>query len=110
MGTYEIETSTSVASVKGTEFLIKIDENGNTIIYTISGIVSLNNKKSGETIFVNAGEKGTSGSESLEKSKYDKSELGQSVIDETDDSSSQMLKIEMEHPDNSKKTIEIEFE
>ncbi|MBC8385236.1 MAG: FecR domain-containing protein [Candidatus Cloacimonetes bacterium] len=43
-GTFAIETPTTVVSVKGTEFLASIDENGETDITTLEGEVFLKNK------------------------------------------------------------------
>jgi hypothetical protein len=59
-GTLEIVTPTSVASVKGTEFWIIVNEDGTTEILTLEGLVELMNRVSGKTVDVSQGNTGTS--------------------------------------------------
>jgi len=58
-GKFEIETPTTVASVKGTAFLMKVTEDGKTEIATIEGKVLFLNKSTGVAQTVSAGERGT---------------------------------------------------
>ncbi len=57
-GTFEIETSTTVASVKGTNFMINIGEDGTTELLTFEGEVIFQNKITGEAGAVLAGQRG----------------------------------------------------
>jgi len=59
-GAFEIVTPTTVASVKGTGFLLSVDENGVTDLYTVDGSVEFKNRFDGITTTVSAGNKGTS--------------------------------------------------
>ncbi len=59
-GTLEVATPTSVASVKGTEFWVVVDENGTTTVYTIQGLIELLNRVSGTVVEVAPGQQGTS--------------------------------------------------
>lgn len=59
-GTMEVETPTSVASVKGTEFWTLVDGSGGTTIITTEGLVGLYNIISGTSMDVPAGQYGTS--------------------------------------------------
>ncbi len=59
-GAFEIVTPTTVASVKGTGFLLSVDENGVTDLYTVDGAVEFKNRFDGITATVSAGNKGTS--------------------------------------------------
>ena len=43
-GEFEVETPTTVVSVKGTQFLLEVDENGATTLYTVKGQVEIRNK------------------------------------------------------------------
>jgi len=57
-GKFEIETSTTVASVKGTNFMIDIAEDGSTELLTFEGEVLFQNKMTGEAVSVPAGQRG----------------------------------------------------
>jgi len=56
-GEFSIETPTTVASVKGTEFLLSIDENGETDIFTFKGEVFIKNKFNDIEALLKAGQK-----------------------------------------------------
>lgn len=49
-GTLEVATPTSVASVKGTEFWVVYDAQGNTFVTTLEGLVALRNSATGEEV------------------------------------------------------------
>ncbi|HPG83599.1 MAG TPA: FecR family protein [bacterium] len=55
-GGFQLETPSSVAAVKGTEFYGLIDENGETVIIGIEGIIQLYNQLG--SVLVKAGETG----------------------------------------------------
>jgi hypothetical protein len=57
-GDFEVETPTTVVSVKGTEFLLSYDEDGFTDVFTFSGEVTLMNKADGSAATIGAGEHG----------------------------------------------------
>jgi hypothetical protein len=57
-GKFEIETSTTVASVKGTNFMMKITEEGSTELLTFEGEVLFQNRITGEASSVLAGQRG----------------------------------------------------
>ena len=57
-GKFEIETPTTVASVKGTNFMINIGEDGTTELLTFEGEVIFQNKITGEAGAVLAGQRG----------------------------------------------------
>jgi hypothetical protein len=57
-GEFEIETPTTVASVKGTNFMITIGEDGTTELLTFEGEVIFQNKITGEAGAVLAGQRG----------------------------------------------------
>ncbi len=43
VGSFQIETPTTVASVKGTQFLVMVEENGETAVMTFEGLVEMLN-------------------------------------------------------------------
>ncbi|MCB5253369.1 MAG: FecR family protein [Candidatus Cloacimonadaceae bacterium] len=51
-GAFAIHTPTTVASVKGTEFMTRVDENGNSMFIVTDGEVELQIKVTGETVTV----------------------------------------------------------
>lgn len=59
-GQFIVATPTSVASVKGTTFFLMVDENGNTRVLGVEGLIELLNLISGESIIVGAGQLATS--------------------------------------------------
>lgn len=58
-GSFRVATPTSVASVKGTEFWVLVDENGETQVLTTEGIIELLSLITGETRDVIQGIVGT---------------------------------------------------
>lgn len=109
MGTFEIETATSVASVKGTEFLIEIGADGTTTVTTLSGEVVLYNKASETETSVPAGQQGTSSPDgSVGTEDFDENDLDPEVQEEIE--SVDVLQIEMQNSDGDTKTIRIEME
>lgn len=59
-GTFRVETPTTVASVKGTGFVTRLDNEGNTHIIVLEGEVLVENKDSGKSDSVTKGSTGTS--------------------------------------------------
>ena len=62
---FEVATPSTVCSVKGTEFLVSVADDGTTDCYTFEGEVQMTNKSSGAVISVPAGKKGQSTSAGL---------------------------------------------
>ncbi len=58
-GKFEIETPTTVASVKGTNFMLNVAEDGTTELFTFEGEVQFQNTITGEVGSIGAGQKGT---------------------------------------------------
>ncbi|MBC8416609.1 MAG: FecR domain-containing protein [Candidatus Cloacimonetes bacterium] len=77
---FEIETSTTVASVKGTNFLMNVTEEGLTNLYSFEGEVHFQNKLDGETALIRAGQRGTStGQGPILITAIDPNEIGEST-------------------------------
>jgi len=57
-GKFEIETPTTVASVKGTNFMLTVAEDGTTELFTFEGEVIFQNKITGEAGSILAGQRG----------------------------------------------------
>ncbi len=58
-GKFEIETPTTVASVKGTKFMMNVAEDGTTELFTFQGEILFQNKITGVTQPILAGQRGT---------------------------------------------------
>lgn len=113
-GEFRIATPTSVASVKGTEWWVESDENGDVFI-VMEGIVEVENLVSGTVQNVGQDETATSnadGSVQVEETDDDDVPDDPDEDDTTQDESSDIheLKIRMVNPDtNSEKFIIIEY-
>ena len=110
-GEYRVETPTTVASVKGTEGFVIVDENGTTTIITIKGTFEVYNKESGLTIDVTEGNTATSTADGLLESEPT-GQLDEELLDsleDVDDVQSNTLKIEVLNDEGDRKIIEIEF-
>ncbi|MFH0881601.1 MAG: FecR family protein [bacterium] len=59
-GSMEVNTPTSVASVKGTEFWTMVDPSGGTTVITLEGLIELYNLVSGTSVQVPVGQYATS--------------------------------------------------
>ncbi len=57
-GSMEIATPTAVASIKGTELWIVVDEFGNSFVTTVEGMVELMNSLTGKIVEVRKGQRG----------------------------------------------------
>ena len=64
---FQVNTPTSVASVKGTDFIVEERDWGETWVWVLKGSVALSNGKS--TVDVNEGEKGTATEDNLDVEK-----------------------------------------
>ncbi|MCD4796179.1 MAG: FecR family protein, partial [Candidatus Cloacimonetes bacterium] len=96
-GKFEVETSTTVVSVKGTNFLMKVSEDGITDLYTFEGEVLFQNKLDGESTVVTAGQKGsTTGQGQITVTTIDPDEISQSTNDFINE---EIEPIEIEEPE-----------
>lgn len=111
-GAFEIETPTTVVSVRGTNFLVGVDENGYTNLTTFSGTVEMKNKQDNQSVLVGEGEKAYStGSGEIIVSEFALEDLDPEILELIEsESEGETLKIELEGPDGEKRTINIEFE
>ena len=104
-GAYELETPTTVVSVKGTEFIVSVSEEGHTTLFTIEGKVNIRNKSDGNSEDVEAGYRAFSdGSGEIEVSEYDPEELPE------EDGESETMEIRLLNDEGEEKLIIIEVE
>jgi hypothetical protein len=81
-GGFEVETPTTVASVKGTGFLLTVNEDGLTDLYTVDGTVELTNKFDGLKSNVTAGNHASSnGQGQIVVQPFELSDLPDNVVD-----------------------------
>ena len=93
-------------SVKGTRFVLSVDENGFTDVFTLEGLVNVKNKMDNNQVDVGVGQK----AHSTGKDQILLSEYSQNEIDDYNVPSSETLNINLENEDGEKKTIKIELE
>ncbi len=109
-GKFEIDTPTTVVSVKGTELFLVVDENGETELFTFKGEVHIRNKADDNEATVMAGQRAqTSGEGEILVAPTQEGDIEKSKMDMME-SGFNLLEIELENNDGEKKTIKIEFE
>lgn len=110
-GNFEIETPTTVVSVKGTEFKVEVQEDGTTEVITFSGEVTMRNKQDNKEATVSSGNKGRStgtGEISVSQTEEgDVSEEEQEIIGTP--SEHQVLELQMTNADGENKTVIIKL-
>ena len=106
---FVIQTPTSVASVKGTDFWMVSDlESGDKVI-GIEGIISLVNSETGEEVDVTSGMSGTSTPEgNLGVSETDLNSIPDDPSDESEGPS--QIRIYLEGPNGEQKVMVIEYQ
>ncbi len=118
-GVFEVETPTTVVSVKGTEFLLTVSEMGITEIFTFTGEVQVRNKFDNKTSSVSAGNKALStGETELEVTEIEEGDIDeetQEYIEEEEEEEElieppKVLEIQLQHPSGETKIIRIEYE
>jgi len=117
-GVFEVETPTTVVSVKGTEFLLTVSEMGLTEIFTFTGEVQVRNKFDNKTSSVSAGNKALStGETELEITEIEEGDIDeetQEYIEEEEEEEliepPKVLEIQLQHPSGETKIIRIEYE
>ncbi len=79
-GKFEVENATTVASVKGTEFLITQNSDGSTEVFTFEGAVQFTNKSDGLSSTISAGQRGlTMGSGDIAVTEFSIDEIPTSI-------------------------------
>ena len=104
-GGFIIETPTSVATVKGTEFWLVTSTDGDQV-FGLEGSVELKNTISGEVVMVGVNETGTS----LATGEVNVAETTpEDVPTETEEEGINEFEIEFEGPDGVQKTMKIRY-
>ena len=107
-GSLEVATPTSVASVKGTEFWVLVQEDGTTVILTLEGLVELMNRISGAIVNVSVGEQGTSDPQGGNEVTPAPPENIPQDPDAGGDGAN-TIEIEVKDPDGRKRTVIIQY-
>ncbi len=108
-GEFVVQSSTSVASVKGTDFWMITNPEMGDILIGLEGLVNLTNLASGESTDVGAGNTGTSSTDgTVETSETNPSDIP--TDPDEDDATSNQIEIEMEGPDGEIKTLLIDIQ
>ncbi len=106
---FVVQTSVSVASVKGTDFWMISDKSKGDSIIGIEGVIQLANKISGEIIDITSGITGLSSNNGqLESYNTDPKTIPSDPSG--DDSDSQTIRIEFMDASGKKKTLIIEYQ
>jgi hypothetical protein len=111
-GNYEIETPTTVASVKGTEGFVEAEDDGTTYVITLKSVFEVENTISGRKADVPAGYTCKS-SPNGELEVFPTEEINEEwleAIEDMPESERNLLKIELLDQDDERRTIEIELE
>jgi hypothetical protein len=116
-GEFIIDTPSTVVSVKGTIFILSVDENGFTDLYTLEGSVNIKNKKDDNEVDVGAGQKAHSTGENeiilsaIEDEDMDYEEMDDEEMDDDYDVQlTEILEINLKNDAGEKISIEIELE
>ncbi len=107
---FVIQTPTSVASVKGTDFWLVTDPSDGDLIIGIEGLVGLTNNETGQEIDVSEGMSGIStpdGTLGLEET--DSSSIPDDPSEENEEEGSQ-IRIYFEGPDGEQKVMIIDYQ
>ena len=109
-GIFDVETPTTVASIKGTQFYLKYLDSGETILYTIEGSILFSNKNNGKNAYVHKGEVGRSdGTGDIVVKKYSSRDLPNGVNDQLL-KENKTLNIQIRNATGDTKQISIELE
>lgn len=112
-GNYQVETPTTVASVKGTGFITKLLADKKTVIIVLEGEVFVQHKESGKSKSVEAGSTSvtdTQGNIETEKTKIDDiSEKEMGEIESTNRETQKTMKIQVTDENGRIKYIEITY-
>ena len=108
-GEFVVQSSTSVASVKGTDFWMITDPETGDMLIGLEGLVNLTNLISGESTDVGAGNTGTSSTDGTVETSETNPDDVPSDPDEGEATGNQ-IEIEMEGPDGEIKTLLIDIQ
>ena len=110
-GKFDIETPTTVVSVKGTKFLVGYDKDDkNSIIYTFEGVVLVQNKADKFIKEVHPGEKAISkGKGVIGFSTFNKKDIKRSFMDYIEEDEN-IYEFDMQKSSGAKKHIKMKFE
>lgn len=110
-GGFEIDTPTTVVSVKGTELLVSVDENGETDLFTLKGEVSIRNKRDDNQMNVPEGYKAhSSGEGEILVSLIQEGDIDDETQEFIENEVFKTLEIELKNEDGENKTIKLNFE
>jgi len=105
-GMYQIQTPTSVAAVKGTNFYTNVKEDGETMVITFAGIVELRTNvgskdvEAGNTGIAKEGEMPT-----IEETKPE--QISKEIKEEIEQEKSSILELNLKNEDGETKTLRI---
>jgi hypothetical protein len=112
-GKYQVETPTTVASVKGTGFITRIDSQKRTHIIVLEGEVLVQNKISGKSVTVTAGHTAVSGEdgeiEVTETAEGTISDQDMTEIEETNQESQKTIRVQVTDDNGDIKYIDISY-
>ena len=108
VGKYSVSTTSTIASVRGTEFLVELTADGVTKVTGFSGRVEVENRKTGETTLVTKGNTASSSEDgTLDRQKTES--VNPEVEEEIDQVFENNIRIEFENEDGNTKTIILEY-
>ncbi|HPR16656.1 MAG TPA: FecR family protein [Candidatus Cloacimonadota bacterium] len=107
-GLFEVDTPNNVVSVKGTEFIVEVNDAGCATVSVKEGVVEIKNKATGNVTEVSAGKKVTENA----NGEFDFSDNSNSEFDDSTEGekNTEVMQIELENETGEKETIEIKFE
>jgi len=109
-GVFNVETPTTVASIKGTKFYLQYLDSGITILYTIEGSILFSNKNNGKSAYIHKGEVGKSnGIGDIVVKKYSSRDLPNGVDDNLF-KETKTMNIQMKDANGNTKQVILELE
>lgn len=107
-GIFEVETPTTVVSVKGTEFVVNVADKGATMVHSLSGEVSVKSKFDDEEVSLLAGKTAIAAvDEAMKVRETQRNDIPENIKRET---SEKNIRIELQNEAGEKKIINIEYE
>lgn len=112
-GMFEVDTPNTVVSVKGTEFMVDVEEDGSTSVRVKDGEVNVKSKETNQEKSVVPGEKAVINADGqIDVSRSADTNFTDPTRDDsgTGSGASEVLKVELKNADGEIQVIEIEFE
>lgn len=108
-GSYQVETPTAVAAVKGTDFLTDVKENGDTWLFTFQGVVELKTEKG--SVEVGEGETGIAAKDKAPSTrKTEEGEVDEKTKEEIESEiESNLMEIEFKDANGEIRTMKIYY-